>query len=449
MTLAFSNCRLNPASRELVREGKVVSIEPKAFDLLLYLVRNRDRAIGKVELQDKVWGTIVTDAAMSRAVMKLRRAIGDNTGNTTIIKTVPRFGYQFIAELDEGDRAQAGANSAPKRRGVAVLPLVNMSGDAENVYFSDGVAEEILNLLAKLPQLRVASRTSSFAFRGSNKTVGEIATALDVEIVLEGSVRRSGDRVRVAMQLIDAKDDKHLWSEIYDRRLTDIFAVQADIAREVVSAMGSGEAGDIRIYKATDDPQAYDYFLRGLRIYHLLDRGCLQQARQMFEKAIEIDPAYAKAWAGLANAASMTYMWFEHSDELLELADRASRRALELAPDLADSCTARAFALTLLQSFEAATREFERALELDPQLYEAWYLFARSRFAEGEQAEAGRLFEQAGRVRPDDYQSICLAATAWTAAGNSLRAKSMAIEAVRRAERHLALNPDDRYINRA
>jgi adenylate cyclase len=443
MTLAFSNCRLNPASRELSRDGELVSIEPKAFDLLLYLVRNRDRAVGKDELQDKVWGTIVTDAALARAVMKLRKAIGDRAGSTSIIKTVPRFGYRFVAELDEGDRADAGPGSAPERRGIAVLPLVNMSGDPDNLYFSDGVAEEILNLLAKLPQLRVASRTSSFAFRDSNKTVGEIADALDVGIVLEGSVRRSGDRVRVAMQLIDARDDSHLWSEIYDRKLTDIFSVQADIAREVVSAMGGGEAGNIRHYKATDDARAYDYYLRGLQLYHLMDRGCMSRARQMFEQAIDIDPHYAKAWAGLANAASMTYMWYERAGELLELSDRASRRALELAPNLAESHTARAFALTLLGSFEAATAEFERALALDPQLYEAWYLYARSCFAEGKLAEAVRLFELAGRVRPDDYQSFCLAATACKAMGDSLRLKPLAQEAVRRAERHLMLNPED------
>ena len=443
MTLAFSNCRLNPASRELMRDGKVVPIEPKAFDLLMYVIRNHHRAVGKDELQDKVWGTVVTDAALARAVMKLRKAIGDKSGETSMIKTVPRFGYQFIARLEEREPADAATEDASRRRGIAVLPLVNMSGDPDNLYFSDGVAEEILNLLAKIPKLRVASRTSSFAFRGSNKTVGEIADALNVDIVLEGSVRRSGDRVRVAMQLIDAKDDAHLWSEIYDRRLTDIFAVQADIAREVASAMGGNEAGNIRAYKATDNPQAYDFYLRGLQLYHLMDRGCLLRARQMFERAIEIDPDYAKAWAGLANAASMTYMWYERSDELLELADQASMRALDLAPNLAESHTARAFTLTLLKSFRAATEEFERALELDPQLYEAWYLYARSRFAEGNHEEAARLFEQAGRIRPDDYQSVGLAATSYIALKDSLHAKSLAIEAVRRAEHHLQLNPED------
>ena len=443
MTLGFANCRLNPASRELHRDGKAVPLEPKTFDLLMSLIRHRDRAVGKDELQDQVWGTIVTDTALTRAVMKLRKAVGDRTDAATIIKTVPRFGYQFIAGIDDDAQPDAEAITASKRRGIAVLPLVNMSGDQDNDYFSDGIAEEILNLLAKIPQLRVASRTSSFTFRDSNKTLQEIAAALNVEIILEGSVRRAGDRVRVTMQLIDASDDAHLWSEIYDRKLTDIFAVQADIAREVVTAMGRGEAGDIAAYQATDSPQAYDYYLRGRQLYHLWDRGCLQRAKEMFEKAIEVDASYAKAWAGLADAASMTYMWWERSEEMLDLVDRASRQALELGPDLAESHTARGFALTLLNSFEAATEEFERAIELDPQLFEAWYLYGRSRFAEGNHPEAARLFEQAGRVRPDDYQAVGLAATSYVALKDSLRAKPLALEAVKRAEHHLSLNPED------
>jgi len=442
MTLAFADCQLNPASRELSRNGKPVPIEPRTFDLLMYLLRHRDRAIGKDELQDKVWGTVVTDAALSRAIMKLRKAIGDTSGSAALIKTVPRFGYQFVGELVESARGNE-QTAVARRRGIAVLPLVNMSGDPDNLFFSDGVAEEILNLLARIPQLRVASRTSSFLFRDSDKTVREIAAALDVDIVLEGSVRRSGNRVRVTMQLIDARDDSHLWSEIYDRELTDIFAVQADIAREVVTAMGRGEAGEITVYRATDNPQAYDYYLRGLQLYHQFDRGCMQRAKEMFENAIGVDADYAKAWAGLANAASMTYMWWERADALLDIADQASQRALVLAPTLAEAHTARAFALTLLKSFAAANEEFERALELDPQLFEAWYLYGRSRFAEGEHAEAARLFEQASRVRPDDYQAIGLAATSCVALKDSLRAKTFAVEAVRRAEHHLRLNPED------
>ena len=170
-----------------------------------------------------------------------------------------------------------------------------MSGDPENSYFSDGIAEEILNLLARIPELRVASRTSSFVFRDSKMPLGEIADALNAEIILEGSVRRSGNRVRITMQLIRAADDSHLWSEIYDRELTDIFAVQAEIAGQVVGALSRGEAGDIPIYKATDSARAYEFYLRGRQFYHEWDRGRLVQARKMFEKAIDLDANYAKS----------------------------------------------------------------------------------------------------------------------------------------------------------
>jgi adenylate cyclase len=441
--MQFKDCVVNPASRELNRDGVTVAIEPKTFDLLLYLIANRDRAIGKDELQDNVWGTIVSDAALTRAVMKLRKALGDNTKDSQMIKTVPRYGYRFIANIKTETANVDPVGETSSRRGIAVLPMVNMSGDPENNYFSDGVAEEILNLLARIPQLRVASRTSSFAFRDSPKSLGEIATALSAEVILEGSVRRAGNRVRITMQLIDTRDDSHLWSEIYDRELTDIFEVQAEIAGQVVGALSRGEAGDIPIYRATNSPKAYEFYLRGRQLYHKWDQGRLLQAQGMFEQAIEIDPDFAKAWAGLSDVASLTYMWWNQSDTMLELADSASKRALDLDPSLAESHTARAFALTLLNSFDAATEEFERAIELDPMLYEAWYLFARSRFAEGKLREAARLFEKAADVRADEYQAMSLAVTAFSALKDKTNMIRVAKSAVDRSERHLSLNPND------
>jgi DNA-binding winged helix-turn-helix (wHTH) protein len=187
MKIEFADCSLNSDSRELTRGGEPVSLEPKTFDLLMYLIQNRDRAISKDELQDAVWGTIVTDAAMTRAVMKLRKAVGDQTDNAKIIKTVRRYGYRFVATVKEGSSGAAAAESS--RPGIAVLPLENMSGDPENNYFGDGIAEEILNLLAKIPTLRVASRTSAFAFRGAQENVRDIADTLGVDILLEGAHR--------------------------------------------------------------------------------------------------------------------------------------------------------------------------------------------------------------------------------------------------------------------
>ena len=442
MTLEFADCRLDPDSRELTRNGEPVAIEPRAFELLVYLIENRDRAIGKDELQDEVWGTIVSDAALTRAVMKLRKAIGDSTGTAAIIKTVPRFGYRFVAPIEPAAAKPAEAGPAG-RRGIAVLPLVNMSGDPENEYFSDGIAEEILNLLARIPALRVASRTSSFAFRGAKETLKAIAGKLGVEIILEGSVRKAGNRVRITMQLIDAVDDAHLWSEIYDRELTDIFDVQAEIAREVVAAMTQAEVAGILPPAATDSPQAYDLFLRGRKLFYDWDGDGAARARIMFERAIEIDPGFARAWAGVAYASAMLYMWWEASENNLESADRASLKAMELEPDLAEAHTARGFALTLLGDFDAAVERFDTALSLDPLLYDAWYLYARARFAMGEFEESARLFIEAGRVRPDDAVSVALAGNSYQSLGDAEREDRWCAEAVRRAEKHLQLNPQD------
>ena len=441
MVIEFSNCELNTASRELRRDGELVPLEPKTLDLLTYLIDNRDRAVAKDELQDAIWGTIVTDTALTRAIMKLRKAVGDTIDDARIIKTVRSFGYRFVAEI----QSPAGVNTEqlPERTGIAVLPLENMSGDPENNYFGDGIAEEILNLLAKIPPLRVASRTSAFAFRGSHKSAGEIAMALDVDILLEGSVRRAGNRVRITMQLIDAANDAHLWSEIYDRELTDIFAVQAEIAREVVAAISRGAAGNIRIYEATNSPKAYDFYLRGIDLFHEYDRGCQHQASELFRQAVAIDPKFAKAWAALSNSSCLLYMWWEAAPETLQTADEASQRAISLAPELAETQTARAFALTLLDDFDGAFAGFERALQLDPVLWEAWYFYARSRWAFGDLARAAELFIQAAKVRPEDYQAPSLAATAFITIGDKEQSHKYARMAVERVERHLELNPGD------
>ncbi len=443
MIQQFADCRLNTGSRELIRGGQPVAIEPRTFDLLVYLVKNRDRAVGKDELQEKVWGTIVSDTALTRSVMKLRKALGDPTSEAKIIKTVPRYGYRFVAGINEAPAAATETGSQDRITGIAVLPLVNMSDDSGNDYFSDGIAEEILNLLARFPGLRVASRTSSFALKDSNMGVPEIAEKLGVDIILEGSVRKAGNRVRITMQLIDAKQDAHLWSEIYDRELDDIFAIQSEIASKVVAAIVRGEAGPIPVEGNTRSPKAYDYYLRGRKLFNDWQGHSVRQSIAMFEKAIDIDPHYAKAWAGIANSAVMLHMWWEASEAHMELANSASLRALEYGAGSSEAHTARGFALTIMQEFGQAVEEFETALELDPLYYEAWYLYGRARFAQGELAESARLFEEAAGVRPDDAVAIALAGNSYEAMSDAENAVRCCTEAVRRAEAHLVLNPGD------
>ena len=439
MTLCFADCKVDRASRELSVAGAPVAIEPKAFDLLLYLIDHRERAVGKDELQDAVWGTIVSDSALTRCVMKLRKALGETSA--AAVKTVPRFGYRFDAPVVGTETATD--DPAPRRLSIAVLPLANLSDDPENEYFSDGLAEEILNLLARIPALRVASRTSAFAFRGQNDDIRRIAEQLDVDYVLEGSVRRFRDRVRITQQLIDARNDAHLWSEVYDRRLDDVFAVQEEIAKRVVGAFDVDTAGLIRPRSETGSFTAYDYYLRGRHYFHQWDRGAFAMSHEMFEKAIAIDPGYARAWAGLADTATCTVMWQDEDDRIIKRADEASRKAMALAPELAESHVARGFALSQSGRYAEAAERFDAALQRDPMLFEAWYLYGRARFAEGNMPESARLFLKAAEVRPDDYQSLCLAVQPFEVLGDLDTALSIARRAVARCRRNLELHPED------
>ncbi|MCH5375847.1 MAG: hypothetical protein JJ992_17895, partial [Planctomycetes bacterium] len=226
-----------------------------------------------------------------------------------------------------------GSAEADDRRSIAVLPFINMSGDPENEYFSDGIAEEILNLLVKLPQLRVASRTSSFVFKGEKVNIPQVAKKLGVSTVLEGSVRRAGDRVRITAQLIEVGTDSHLWSETYDREMRDVFAIQDDIARSIVAALEvTLTPRDRRAlqYVATSDAKAYDYYLRGRQYFYEFTRRQFHNAIRMFRKAIEQDPNFALAYAGMADAYSLLYQWADSSAENIGKANEASIKALTL-----------------------------------------------------------------------------------------------------------------------
>jgi len=263
-----------------------------------------------------------------------------------------------------------------------------------------------------------------------------------VQIVLEGSIRRAGNRVRITAQLVDAANDAHLWSNSFDREVDDIFAVQTEIARCIVDAMNLDPGRCAECEVPTRNIEAYDYYLRGLQYLHMTNESGFKFALQMFGKAIEIDPEFARAYAGVANTHSLIAQWLDRSQAHLDAADRASLRALELAPNLAESHSARGFALSLKGDFEAASKEFERALELDPQNYDALYLYGRSRLVEGRIAEAASLWGKAHATQPDEFQSVVLRAMAL----KNLNAEEAAVanrQAIVAVENRLALNPDD------
>jgi tetratricopeptide (TPR) repeat protein len=266
-----------------------------------------------------------------------------------------------------------------------------------------------------------------------------------VSTVLEGSVRKSGNRLRITAQLINVADGYQLWSERYDREMEDVFAIQDDIAQAIFKALRVilSEGEKKQIEKRAVNVEAYDYYLRGRQLFHHNGRKSLDQARQMFNKSIEIDPEYALAHAGIADCYSLLYTYFDARDFNLRQAEIASERALELAPDLPEAHLARGFAASLGKKFDEAEREFKTAIELDPKLFDAVFWAARTRLSQGQYDEAVKLFERSAALRPDDYQTYKFAAQALASLGRVEEAEAANRRTVRLIAQHLDLDPDD------
>ena len=299
MRFEFGDYAVDVAAREVRRNGELIEVEPRAFELLIYLLENRERAVGKDELQEKVWGTIVSDSALTRCVMKLRKALGGEP--EAVIKTVPKFGYRFVAPLAQAETAgTTGQESRPDRtwlvllalggmlavplalwwfspadravieKSVAVLPFSDLSETQDQAWSADGLAEEILNALARTPDLAVASRTSSFAYRNSAQSVSAIAADLGVAHILEGSVRRADGRVRVTAQLIRARDGFHVWSANFDHDYTDLISIQESVAIEIARALKTTMDSELLVRfvsSGTASVPAFEAYLRGLADY--------------------------------------------------------------------------------------------------------------------------------------------------------------------------------------
>ena len=338
------------------------------------------------------------------------------------------------------------APSAPEAS-VAILPFADLSEAHDQDYFCDGLAEEILNALASISGMRVASRTSSFRFRDGNADAREIGRALNVAAIMEGSVRKAGEQLRVTAQLIDAGNGYHLWSENFDRRLEDIFAIQEEIARSVARALRvslkTPDALDIG-RNAPGNVRAYEFYLRGRQMQVLKSTVTWHSAPEMFRRAIELDPDYAQAHAGLADALVGLLLWrLVKPEDVLDEALAASKRALELAPDLAEAHVARANTLSLAGRAAQATAEFERALALNAELYEAHYYFARHCHAAGQHARALEEFEAAHRARPDEFQALTLATSSAEALGDGVRAHDIASRAISLALAEAEADPEN------
>jgi TolB-like protein/Tfp pilus assembly protein PilF len=370
---------------------------------------------------------------------------------TRALRKNPDDRFANAAEMRRELQSPTADGSAPEKaaaeqRSIAVLPFTNMSADKEQDYFCDGIAEDITNDLATVGNLRVAARTSAFAYKGRHKDIREIGRELGVETILEGSVRKAANQLRITAQLVSIADGYHLWSERYDRELKDVFAIQDEIARNIVQALKiqlSDSEKEALDKARTPDVEAYDFYLRGRNFFYILYGRNLDYAIEMFGRAIERDPNYALAHAGLADAHSFHFMYGSGKQQHLESAMSASQKALDIDPKLADAHAARGLAVSLSQRYDEAEREFEEAIRLCPSLFEAYYFYARTCHAQGKHDKAAEFYEKASRANPEDYQAPILLAQAYHAIGELEKEKRAGRLGLELARRRLERYPED------
>ena len=354
--------------------------------------------------------------------------------------------YRIRHGDNSGRDIRKPAPETSSKMSIAVLPFANMSGDVEQEYFSDGITEDIITDLSKLSQLFVIARASTFSYKARAVNARQISNDLDAKYLVEGSVRKAGNRVRVTAQLIDGQTGGHIWAERYDRELTDVFEVQDDIAKNIVDALKIAIAPKERhaIEKVpTRNIEAYDKYIRGRQLLHEMTKENLEQARRMFLEAVELDPEYTIALTGLADCDSVYYSYYSSDRGFIDEALANSEKALRLDPTLAEAHASMGLALSYCDDRVAVEREFKTAINLDPMLYEAYWHFGIEKVLRGDFETAARLFSQASSVRGDDLQSKMMLMTAYLGLRRDSDMQSLARETLSIATRRLELNPRD------
>lgn len=344
------------------------------------------------------------------------------------------------------DNSLNASNNVEQRPSIAVLPFVDMSSEQDQGYFCEGIAEEILNALTKIKQLSVAARSSSFQYNAGSGDVREIGKELSVKTILEGSVRKSENQLRVTAQLVKTSDGFHLWSKTFDEEIADIFAIQDDIAKSIVkSLLKSLTPSEQSLIKTTStiNVSAYEYYLRGRQFFKRFRKKDIEYAMQMFRQAIETDPKFSLAWAGYADCHSFLIMYADPQPEYLKESTNASKRALQLSPDLAEAHASRGLSYLVCEDFDLAEVEFKKAIELNSNVFEAYYYYARSQFHQGNVEAAAELFKKAFQIDPADYQSRCLRVQILRGLGCSEDILEEAQKAIEVIKKHLEWYPDD------
>jgi serine/threonine protein kinase/Flp pilus assembly protein TadD len=329
---------------------------------------------------------------------------------------------------------------------IAVLPFADMSPARDQEFLCDGLAEEILRALSRIPDLYVASRTSAFQYKHHAADIREIGARLNVDTILEGSVRRAGDRARISVQLVSVDNGYRLWYERYERDMKDIFAIEDEIAEQIAQALQltlvekTPSPGAAR---STIDAEAYELYLQGRQFFHQHRRKAFEIALQTFSRVIEISPHYARAYAGIADCHSFLSLYFGQGAAAILAADAASAKALELEPDLADAHASRGLALFLRRDFDEAEQHLRRAIELDPRLYDTHYIFGRVCFSQGRIAEAATHFRAACDIVPEAYDSWYLLGMCYRRLGETVRGRRADLECIEAVKKRVRYHPDD------
>ena len=445
----FEDYALDTDRRELRREGSLLSVEPKVFDLLVHLIGHRERVVSKDDLIGAVWnGRIVSESTLASCINAARNALGDSGEEQRFIKTLPRKGIRFVGAVREEKghsdivpphglvEATRPALTLPDKPSIAVLPFTDMTGDPQHEYFSDGITEDIITALSRLRWFFVIARNSTFIYKGQAADVRQVGRDLGVRYVLEGSVRKSGQRVRITSQLLDAMTGNHIWSDRYDRELTDIFALQDEITASVAAAIepkllaAEGLRAETR---STDDLDAWSLVARALSHFWKLTAGESATAITILRNAVQNHPNYAPAHSMLASALLFSaYVGWMPPGSNRQLASQLAHRAAEL--DDSDPWAHVALGLLAVtgRQTEEAIRHLTAALDLNPNFATAYGFIGFTLCLDGQSEEALRHFEQAMRMSPrDPFNSLFIGsmATAHYMAGRYEEAVKLARKA--------------------
>jgi TolB-like protein/tetratricopeptide (TPR) repeat protein len=415
----FSDLVLDPGRRELRRGDNHIAVEPQVFDLLEFLIRARERVVSRDELLDAVWrGRAVSDATLSSRVNAARAAIGDNGEAQRLIRTLPRKGIRFVGEVrEESDSPSLLASMASEQASpldlegpsIAVLPFTNMSGDPEQDFFADGMAEDIITALSRCSGLFVIARNSSFTYKGKAVDIRQVGRELGVTYVLEGSVRRGGDRLRISGQLIDAASGRHLWADRFDGDPSDVFDLQDRITESVVAAIEPAvQFAEIERHRSGKPSKldAYDLLLRASALEHEFTAESMAAALACLDQALALDPSYAPATAMAAYCHALRHFqgWIAPDNTHSAKGVRLAWRAVELAPNDAKVLWMAAFAIWNMSHDrrDAAPELFDRSLLINPNSVMALTLGGWIEIMRGNQAHGRTMIERARRLSPRD-----------------------------------------------